>query len=211
MTEDLIGPSDEEQKPMDERYKDFFENFSKDGEKKYLNEIKDLVDTKDKSYLVIDCGELSTETDLARDVITSPIMSINAAENAVTDVIQERRDESKEVDVKFKNLPKKRTRIRNIGSEHLNKMIELEAVLTRTSPVKPYGDKITFTCGECGNEMVIEQKPWEKLKKPQKCDRMDCGAPKSKMYIDPKNLSNLTDRQIIKIQEKIYGSNCYLR
>lgn len=200
ISQGVIDPDDE--RPIDDRFKDFFENFTIDGEKKYLRKIKDLVDTKDIGYLVVDCSDLSAETSLALKVVEDPIVSVNGAEKAVRDIITERRDEEKDVSVRFKNLPTEKTQIREIGSEHLNRMIELEAVLTRTSPVKPYGDEITFTCGECGNDMDKSQKPWQKLQKPKKCDRMDCGARKSKIYINPDELDDLQDRQIVKIQEK---------
>lgn len=201
-TVDLSLQDDEEELSVKDKFKNFFEQFTVDDEKIYLKQIKDLIDCKDGDFVVVDCKDLTSETDLSREVINNPESTIDAAEKAVEEIVNERRDNSKEIEVRFKNLPVPRTEIRDIGSEHLNKMVEIEAVLTRSSPVKPYADIIQFECSECGNIISKPQKPWEKLKKPPKCDRMDCGAGKSKLFIDESKLDSLTDRQIVKIQEK---------
>lgn len=196
-----IKDSDDENRSMKDRFKQFFETYTKEGRKIYLNEIKDLVDTKDKDSLVIDCGDLSAETNLSNQVIENPLLSKNGAEEAINEIISERRDENKDIVARFKNLPMEKIQVREIGSENINQMVEVEGLLTRASDVKPFAKRITFKCSECGNEMNRDQKPWAKMKKPPKCDRMDCGAPKSKIYIKNED-TKFENWQSVKIQER---------
>ncbi len=193
-----------------EAFKDFIENYKVEGEKIYLRKIKDIVDTLDEKSIVFDGKDLSSETSLVEYVIFKPEISIDAAEKAIRDMIKEYRTKEmgkKEIHARFKNLPIQKTSISKIGTDHIGRMTQIEGILNRVSDIKPLGEEITFKCAECENEMVRTQEPWLPVKanRPHKCNRMDCGAGKSKLYIDDAKLINYRGLRIQEKPEKLKG------
>ncbi|NJE30514.1 minichromosome maintenance protein MCM [Thermococcus sp. 18S1] len=163
---------------MIERYARFLREYVDDeGKEVYLNKLKDLLTVTPRRSLAIDWTHLNSfDPELAAELIENPEESILAAEDAIQIVLREPPIEKKEeftAHARFYNLPKTLL-VKELGSEHINRLIQVDGIITRVSEVKPFVEKAVFVCKDCGNEMVRLQRPYDNLVKPAKCDA--CGS-----------------------------------
>ncbi|BFI73366.1 minichromosome maintenance protein MCM [Nanoarchaeota archaeon] len=98
---------------------------------------------------------------------------------------------NRKVKVRIKNLPEdfRYLRIRDIRSEHKDKMVQVEGIIKISSEVRPYIVKTKYMHEECGGEFWVENKNFS-IEKPKKCPV--CGSTKGK-FIE-------TDHETIDIQ-----------
>jgi len=156
--------------------KDVFVNFFKtfqapDGEYKYREKIAQLPIHGSRS-LIIDFDDLlSYSREVASRLIEDPRSVIEEASEAIREVMQiENREYAETVDkfiARFRGVPNT-VPLRGIRSAHINKLIVVEGIVTRISPVKQQLVEALFVCKNCGEEIRVPQSE-EGLTAPTMC------------------------------------------
>ncbi len=185
---------------MTNRFISFLREYSDDrGNKVYLNKISDILTVIPKRSVSINWEHLNGfDPELAQELLENPEETLLAAEDALQIILQEEffKKEPLRIHARFYNLPKTLL-VKELGSEHINKLIQVEGIITRMSEVKPYVAKAVFVCKDCGNEMIRLQKPFASLVKPSKCDQ--CGSKNIELDVDKSNFINL---QTFRLQDR---------
>ncbi|WP_461865262.1 LAGLIDADG family homing endonuclease [Thermococcus sp.] len=192
---------------MIERYVRFFREYVDDeGKEVYINKLRDLLTITPKRSLPIDWMHLNSyDPELANELIENPEESINAAEDAIQIVLREppilKKEEFK-IHARFFNLPTTLL-VKELASEHINRLIQVEGIITRVSEVKPYVAKAVFICKDCGNEMLRLQKPYQNIIKPTKCDA--CGSRNIELNVDKSRFVNFQSFRLQDRPESLKG------
>jgi len=163
-------------------------------EKEYYDSLISNI-RNDKHFLVVDFSLLSMfNPDLAQILLEQPEDTIKAAEKSIEgfDIkINER------IHVRFKNLPNsQKITIRNIRSQHINKLLEIEGIVRQKTDVRPQVISARFECPSCGNIIPVLQLE-EKFREPISCG---CGR-KGKFRLLSKKLVD-TQRMILEENPK---------
>ncbi|ASJ09741.1 cell division protein [Thermococcus siculi] len=192
---------------MIERYARFLREYVDDeGREVYLNKLKDLLTLTPKRSLSIDWTHLNSfDPELAAELLENPEESILAAEDAIQIVLREPpllKEEEFKVHARFFNLPHTLL-VKELGSEHINRLIQVEGIITRVSEVKPFVEKAVFVCKDCGNEMVRLQRPYENLVKPAKCDA--CGSRNIDLDVEKSRFINFQSFRLQDRPESLKG------
>ncbi|AEK72909.1 MCM2/3/5 family DNA replication licensing factor [Thermococcus sp. 4557] len=192
---------------MIERYARFLREYVDDeGKEVYLNKLKDLLTVSPKRSLEIDWTHLNSfDPELAAELIENPEESILAAEDAIQIVLREPPIEKKEefaAHARFYNLPKTLL-VKELGSEHINRLIQVDGIITRVSEVKPFVEKAVFVCKDCGNEMVRLQRPYDNIVKPAKCDA--CGSRNVDLDVEKSRFINFQSFRLQDRPESLKG------
>ncbi len=192
---------------MIERFAAFLRNYADDsGSEVYINKLKDLLTVIPKRSLTIDWTHLNSyDPELAEELLNNPEEAIAAAEDAIQIVLREppieKREEFK-VHARFYNLPKTLL-VKELGSEHINRFIQVEGIVTRVSEVKPFVQRAVFICKDCGNEMIRLQKPYENLIKPARCDA--CGSRNVDLDVEKSRFINFQSFRLQDRPESLKG------
>ncbi|WP_457751763.1 AAA family ATPase [Thermococcus sp.] len=192
---------------MIERFASFFRNYADDrGSEVYINKLKDLLTVIPKRSLTIEWTHLNSyDPELAEELLNNPEEAIEAAEDAIQIVLREPPIEKKEefkVHARFYNLPKTLL-VKELGSEHINRFIQVDGIVTRVSEVKPFVQKAVFVCKDCGNEMIRLQKPYENLIKPARCDA--CGSRNIDLDVEKSRFINFQSFRLQDRPESLKG------
>jgi len=186
---------------MTAKFVEFFGVYGVDeGEPVYIEKLKDLLAVKGGRSLEVDYHHLNAFLpDIAERLITKPDVVIQAAEVAVRQVLQEDlgvTENIPDIHVRFFNLPTS-TIPRKVGADHLNRLIQVEGVISRVSEVKPFVRKAVYVCADCGHQMVRIQNPYSAyMKRPAKCEA--CGS--REIRLDDE-LSTFINYQTVRIQD----------
>ena len=192
---------------MIERYARFLREYVDDsGNEVYLNKLKDLLTVTPKRSLAIDWTHLNSfDPELAGELLENPEESILAAEDAIQIVLREPpllKEEEFKVHARFYNLPRTLL-VKELGSEHINRLIQVEGIITRVSEVKPFVEKAVFVCKDCGNEMVRLQRPYENIVKPSKCNA--CGSRNVDLDVEKSRFINFQSFRLQDRPESLKG------
>ena len=188
---------------MAAKFFQFFKTYGVDtGSPVYIEKLRELLTVKGGRSLAVDYVHVNAFIpDVAERLISRPDDVIRAAEMAVREVLKEPElgfsgDDLPEVHVRFFNLPRS-IAPRKIGSDHLNKFVQVEGVVSRITEVKPFVHRAVYVCRACGNEMVRIQNPYSVyMKRPDKCDA--CGSRDIELNDE---LSTFVDYQTIRVQD----------
>ncbi|MDD3084000.1 MAG: LAGLIDADG family homing endonuclease [Candidatus ainarchaeum sp.] len=189
----------QESSPFVERFEDFFNS-------EYKKEIEKIVEAyPDRKSLIIDFKVLEKfDPVLADELLDNP----DSVADSATIAIQEINIPSLNVDefkphIRFSNLPKDRIpNIKDIGSEHLGKLICVEGLVRQITDVLPKLQTAVWKCKRCGNIYKIIQDK-QKINMPNMCE---CH---SRDFDLVEEKSDFIDYQKIQIQEpleKLKGS-----
>ncbi|ACJ15527.1 hypothetical cell division control protein [Thermococcus onnurineus NA1] len=192
---------------MIERYARFLREYVDDsGNEVYLNKLKDLLTVTPRRSLSIDWTHLNSfDPELAEELLKNPEDSILAAEDAIQIVLREPpllREEEFKVHARFFNLPRTLL-VKELGSEHINRLIQVDGIITRVSEVKPFVEKAVFVCKDCGNEMVRLQRPYDNIVKPSKCDA--CGSRNVELDVEKSRFINFQSFRLQDRPESLKG------
>ncbi len=192
---------------MIERFARFLREYVDDeGSPVYLNKLKDLLTVIPRRSLPIDWSHLNSyDPELADELLVNPEEAILAAEDAVQIVLREPpllKEEEFKVHARFYNLPHSLL-VKELGSEHINRLIQVEGIITRVSEVKPFVEKAVFVCKDCGNEMVRLQRPYDNLVKPAKCDA--CGSRNINLDVEKSRFINFQSFRLQDRPESLKG------
>ena len=107
-------------------------------------------------FLVIDFNLLmKRDPDIAELVIDEPYNSFKAAEYAVESF--EGFDKYKPFSIRIKGVSSTRIPIRDIRSEHIGRLIQVQGIVRQKSDVRPLAKMIRFECNYCGTLMTVIQ------------------------------------------------------
>ena len=190
-----------------ERFKDFLYNYRerKTGLYKYRERLNTMAIMNQRS-LVIDFDDLLVhDMDLARIVENYPDIAIEAASQAIKEILlKEHPDYAESIEKfypRFRGLPKT-VPIRRLGSEHIGKMISVEGILVRLTRVEAKMIKAYYIHVDSEDRHGFYWPEFgelgERLEKPIACPI--CG--KSGRFQLDMTLSKYIDWQKIVVQEK---------
>jgi len=146
-----------------------------------------------QKFLKIDFNVLSKfNPELAELLLENPDEIIKAAELAIDGFDIE--GDVKNFKIRFFNLPKsQKIPIREIRSNHIGKLLEIEGLVRQKSDVRPQVTSARFECPSCGNIITVLQLD-TKFKEPSRCS---CGR-RGKFRLISKEL---VDAQKIVLEE----------
>ncbi|MFX1294404.1 MAG: LAGLIDADG family homing endonuclease, partial [Promethearchaeota archaeon] len=183
------------------RYETFFKEFTTDGLFKYRDMIEKMPMQGERS-LEINFDDLwNFDPKLARQTLQSPLECINAASQAIGNVMVIEAEDyaTYTFHARFINLPEAhRVHLRKIRAEHIGKLISVNGILTRASEVKPQLVVGIFKCRVCEEKISIIQGDY--YTKPYQCTNNSCNRKGPFNFIAQE--SSFIDWQKIRIQEK---------
>ena len=159
-----------------EQFQNFLASFQDEkGEYTYRQQISQLA-YHGTRYLIVDFNDLVTiESQLAEEIVERPDQYLPYASEAVLAQLRiedpEYSSELTSLHVRFRNLPEK-TQLRIMGADHINKLIMLDGLLVRATPVQPFLTLAVFKC-KCGNLITVEQTT-SRLQVPSLCPDLSC-------------------------------------
>ena len=91
------------------------------------------------------------------------------------------------------------TKLKDLNSKHIGKLVVLRGMVNRLSPIRPFYIVVTFICRECGSEIIIPQELPIELITPTRCSN----SPSCRCHkFDASNeLSHFVDSQELRLQE----------
>ena len=184
---------------MRDSFLEFLRSATRDGSLIYRQAVREML-VEDRCSLVIDFEDLrSFDPELARELIDNPKQAIEAASQAINDLLRlEGEEELEEVHARFKNLPKI-TQIREIRARHIGRLISTEGVVTRVTDVKPEISEAIYRCERCGETIGVLQSG-NKLRTPAVCENRSCASRGPFTLVGEQ--SKFIDWQGMRIQEK---------
>ncbi len=195
-----------EREEMISRFSTFFREYKDDeGNSVYLNKLRDLLTVVPKRSLSINWNHLNSfDPELAEELLENPEEVIASAEDAIQIVLREDLMYNGELKIhaRFFNL-QHTLLVKELGSEHINRLIQVEGIITRVSEVKPFVEKAVFVCKDCGNEMVRLQRPYDNLVKPAKCDA--CGSRNIELDVEKSRFINFQSFRLQDRPESLKG------
>lgn len=135
-----------------------FEQFFKSSCIKQVERL--AAEYPEKRSLNIDFQELEKfDYELADELLSNPDPVLEGAKEAIGRVdVPALEIKEFAPHVRFFNLPKeKMPLIREIGAEHLGKLIAVEGIVKQFTEVKPKLENATWECRRCGNTYRVEQ------------------------------------------------------
>ncbi|OPY24183.1 MAG: Minichromosome maintenance protein MCM [Methanomethylovorans sp. PtaU1.Bin073] len=142
----------------------------------YWDDILELANNfPDKDSLIINYSDIETYNSgsLVPQFKESPTTFLESLNEALRIIDLPIDVELKSATVRVHNFPV-RTQISDIRSEHINKFIAVEGIISQITSVKPRAIKIVLQCMRCETTMEIYQSG-PKLVLPQFCDNENCG------------------------------------
>ncbi len=179
-----------------ERFLDFFKK------EKYRQKISQMA-IQGKDSITVDFEELfGFDQKLAEILLDKPEQYLQHADNAAYAQLgiedSEYAQKIEKITVRIINLlgPEQ---LRKLGSKQMGKLVLIEAIVVRATPVRPMVMKATFKCKRCGTQNQVEQKG-QFLKAPQVCAGPDCGKDGPFEFMQEE--STFIDSQDLRLQER---------
>lgn len=177
-----------------------FEDFLKQD--KYRERISQMVVTNSNS-LVVDFEDLLVfDIKLAERLKEKPDEYLNHANRAAYSQLEiedsEYASKLEDAIVRFRNLPEP-THLRLLGAANIGKLVMVEGIIVRASPVQPQVLRAAFKCKRCETTSYIDQSgPF--LKAPLRCENPTCQSKGTFEFLQKG--STFIDYQQIRIQER---------
>ncbi len=195
-----------EEVDYESKFIEFLRNFTtREGKLKYIDKINEMIDEGGCSITIEYPDIYQYDTKLALELERNPDVVLKAANHALTSIVRqldpEYAEEKGEFFVRVTRLLKT-TPIRRIRSEHINKLIMIEGILVRATPVREKMVKARFKhmhpeCG-CEFDWPEEGEIGETIEPPPYCP--GCGRTGNIRLIPEK--SKYIDWQKIVVQER---------
>jgi replicative DNA helicase Mcm len=185
----------------EEAFTRFIEGFRDEkDEVKYEQALSEMA-VKGQKSLSIDFKDLyAFDPDLARTTLEAPGDHLPQFSIATFQKLRIRdpayADTIRGVNVRFRALPAE-TALRRIGAEHIGCLVMVTGIIVRATNVQPFILKAAFTCGQCGETILLDQTD-QFLKTPRECP--SCSSRRG-FELNPKE-SVFIDSQRIAIQER---------
>ncbi|NWG10198.1 minichromosome maintenance protein MCM [Candidatus Bathyarchaeota archaeon] len=183
-----------------ERFQDFFKT------DKYRQRISQMAVT-DKLSLTVDFEELlAFDQKLAEQLLGQPEEYLRHANNAAYAQLQieepeyaeQTVDKAETIAVRIVRLWQA-THLRKLGSNNIGKLVMVEGIVVRSTPVRPMVMRAAFKCKRCGEITPINQ-TGQFLKAPFTCSSPSCQAKGPFEFVQEE--STFIDSQDLRMQER---------
>jgi replicative DNA helicase Mcm len=157
-----------------------------------------------KTSVVVDFEDLLlADPALAENLVKAPDEYLEHANRAAFAQLQIEApvyaSEVETVSVRFRGLPET-IHLRTLGSTHIGKLVMVEGIVVRATPVRPMVTKAAFRCKRCGNITYVDQPPTPFLRAPLVCS--DPACQRKGIFDFVQEESSFIDSQEIRIQER---------
>ncbi len=145
----------------EERFQDLLRTFqTESGEYKYRKRLGQMP-VQSATHLVVDFDDLITyDPELARLIIEKPEDQLEQLDRAVRAQMKiedpEYAESVRRFRVRFAKLPERFT-LRQIGSVQIGRLIMIDGIIVRSTPVKPLLIRAAFQCRKCNSMTYVEQ------------------------------------------------------
>jgi replicative DNA helicase Mcm len=177
-----------------------FQNFFKTEE--YRKRLSQMAMGGRTSVIVAFEDLLAFDQKLAEELLDKPEEYLKHASNAAFAQLQIEDPEYAEriplVDVRLVGLLEVAP-LRKLGSEQMGKIVMVEGIVVRASPVRPMVMQGAFRCKRCGTITPVKQ-TGSFLKAPFACSSPDCGSKGAYEFVLEE--STFIDSQELRIQER---------
>jgi replicative DNA helicase Mcm len=169
---------------------------------KYRQKISQLA-LAGKTSLIVEFEDILTfDRRLADELLERPDEYLKHADNAAYAQLRIEEPEYAEkvssVTVRVARLLEA-TPLRKLGAAHMGKLVMIEGIVVRSTPVRPMVMKAAFKCRRCGEITSIEQSgPF--LRAPFLCQNANCGSKGLFDFVQEE--STFIDSQDLRIQER---------
>ncbi|MCX2819784.1 type I restriction endonuclease [Haladaptatus sp. F3-133] len=171
-----------------ERWKEFYRRYCK-------NEISKIAQNE-KTSLVVNFGEVEKyDPDLADDLVLHPDGIRRAAEDALADFDIAAETSLEHARVRFSNIYPS-TKIYELSSDDVNKMVSIEGIVRKSSDAEPKVLEAAFECQRCGNLTNVEQTGKE-FTEPHQCRGCERQGPFRLL----EDQSDFVDAQKLRVQD----------
>jgi replicative DNA helicase Mcm len=179
-----------------ERFLEFFKK------EKYRQRISQMA-IQGKESFAVDFEELfGHDQKLAETLLDKPDVFLEHANNAAYAQLsiedREYAEKMEKVVVRVTQLLG-REQLRKLGSKQMGKLVMVEAIVVRATPVRPMVMQAAFKCKRCGTVSRLEQ-TGQFLKAPTVCTSPDCGKDGPFEFVQDE--SQFIDSQDLRLQEK---------
>jgi len=171
---------------------------------KYRQRISQMA-VADETSLIIDFEDLLTfDQRLAEELLQKPEEYLKHANNAaysqlrIEDPEYAEKLEADAVNSRIVRLLES-TQLRKLGSENISKLVMVEGIVVRSTPVRPLVLQAAFKCRRCGEQTVVNQ-TGQFVKAPFECKNPSCMAKGPFDFIQED--SAFIDSQDLRIQER---------
>ncbi len=177
-----------------------FEDFLKQD--KYRERISQMV-VANRNSIVVDFEDLLPfDVKLAERLRDKPDEYLNYVNRAAFSQLEiedsEYAQRLEDVIVRFRSLPES-THLRMLGAENISKLVMVEGIIVRATPVQPQVLRAAFKCKRCETTSYLDQAgPF--LKAPLRCENPTCQS-KGPFEFQQEG-STFIDYQQIRIQER---------
>jgi replicative DNA helicase Mcm len=177
-----------------------FQDFLK--QEKYRRRLSQMA-VEGSTSITVDFEDILTaDSEFAETLVDKPDENMQHANRAAYAQLQieepEYAGEIESVNVRFRGLPET-TPLRILGSLHIGKLVMVEGIIVRASPVNPMVMRAAFKCKRCENIQYIDQTtPF--LRAPFACGDPACRSKGPFDFLQEE--STFIDYQQIRIQER---------
>jgi replicative DNA helicase Mcm len=180
-----------------ERFLEFFKT------EKYRQKTSQMAVTGKTSLIVAFNDLLVFDQRLAEEVSKKPDEYLEKhANNAAYEQLQiedrEYAEKIEAVTVRIVQLPEA-TPLRKLGSNHIGKLVMVEGIVVRSTPVRPMVFKASFKCKRCGEPTAINQ-AGQFLRAPFVCSNPTCRSKGPFEFVQEE--STFIDSQDLRLQER---------
>ena len=179
-----------------ERFQEFFKT------EKYRRSLSQMA-IAGKSSVIVEFGDLlAFDQNLAEKILEEPEEYLTHANNAAYAQLQiedpEYAEKNETINVRIVHLLEA-TPLRKLGSEHIGKLVMIEGIVVRSTPVRPMVMQAAFRCKRCGEITRVEE-TGQFLRAPFVCSNPSCRAKGPFDFIQEE--STFVDSQDLRVQER---------
>jgi len=184
----------------EERFQEFLSTYSSviDGQKyrKRLGQLSNL----NQRHVIIDFDDLvDYDSELAKLIMDKPSAHIPLLERSAWAQLKMEdpvyAEQIKVVKLRFRKLPEHYP-LRRVGEQHLGKLLLLDGIIVRATPVKPFLMRAAFRCRKCTSVTYVDQEG-PVMREPELCGRC-----KSKIFEFLEDESTFINLQEMYMQER---------
>ena len=179
-----------------ERFLDFFKK------ERYRDKISQLAISGQESITVVFEDLFAFDQQLAENMLEKPDDFLQYANNAAYNQLEiEDLEYSQKIDKVTVRIIRLlgREQLRKLGSRQLGKLVLVEGIVVRATPVRPMVMKASFKCKRCGTVTTVDQSgPF--LRAPFECGDQSCGQKGPFEFVQDE--SSFIDSQDLRLQER---------
>jgi replicative DNA helicase Mcm len=185
---------------LQEGFREFLRGFKTEMEEhKYRKKLSQMALTGSKS-LVVDFEDLMAfDSELAKEIVNNPDEALKYANASALEQMKvedpEYAEQVKELFVRFRGLPE-RLSLRKMRADHIGRLVMIDAIVVRATPVQPLVVRAAFRCRRCNEMTFVDQKG------PLMRGPLFCANCKARLFEFDEKESTFIDSQEIRAQEK---------